>query len=247
MFMNRLRLLDGPAILRWDGRALHGATTSRGVVVEVPARFVSFRLEDLPPRDVKLQLFGVAYELFTAAGYQQIGMDHFAVNEDSLAVAAREHTLFRNFMGYTTHPAKDYIGVGVSSIGDIGGAFAQNTKKLNRYRDALDRGEPPIERGFERSKDDEIRRDVIQSLMCNFHLDIPAIERTYGIDFAAYFAESLRELDEGLVGHGFVTRSPRAIEVTEAGRLFVRNVCMAFDAYLKKQEGGEKPVFSRTV
>ncbi|MEK7348681.1 MAG: oxygen-independent coproporphyrinogen III oxidase [Candidatus Eisenbacteria bacterium] len=223
------------------------AIYSYAFVPWIKAHQKAIRLEDLPPRDVKLQLFGVAYELFTAAGYQQIGMDHFAVKEDSLAVAAREHTLFRNFMGYTTHPAKDYIGVGVSSIGDIGGAFAQNTKKLNRYRDALDRGEPPIERGFERSKDDEIRRDVIQSLMCNFHLDIPAIERAYGIDFATYFAESLRELDEGLVGHGFVTRSPRAIEVTEAGRLFVRNVCMAFDAYLKKQEGGEKPVFSRTV
>lgn len=223
------------------------AIYSYAFVPWIKAHQKAIRLEDLPPRDVKLQLFGVAYELFMAAGYQQIGMDHFAVKEDSLAVAARERTLFRNFMGYTTHPAKDYIGVGVSSIGDIGGAFAQNTKKLNRYRDALDRGEPPIERGFERSQDDEIRRDVIQSLMCNFHLDIPAIERAYGIDFATYFADSLKELDEGLVGHGFVKRSPQAIEVTEVGRLFVRNACMAFDAYLKKQEGGEKPVFSRTV
>jgi oxygen-independent coproporphyrinogen III oxidase len=83
--------------------------------------------------------------------------------------------------------------------------------------------------------------------MCNFHLDIPRIERTYGIDFADYFAASIAELDAGLVAHGFVKRSPDAIEVTEAGRLLVRNVCMAFDAYLKKQEEGEKPVFSRTV
>ena len=223
------------------------AVYSYAFVPWIKAHQKAIRLEDLPSRDVKLQLFGIAYELFTGAGYQQIGMDHFALKEDSLAVAAREHTLFRNFMGYTTHPAKDYIGVGVSSIGDIGGAFAQNTKKLNRYRDALDRGEPPIERGFERSKDDEIRRDVIQSLMCNFHLDIPRVEKAYGIDFAAYFAESLRELDEGPVAHGFVTRTPAAIEVTESGRLFVRNVCMAFDAYLKKQEEGDKPVFSRTV
>jgi oxygen-independent coproporphyrinogen-3 oxidase len=223
------------------------AVYSYAFVPWIKAHQKAIRLEDLPSRDVKLQLFGAAYELFTGAGYQQIGMDHFAVKEDSLAVAAREHTLFRNFMGYTTHPAKDYIGVGVSSIGDIGGAFAQNTKKLNRYRDALDRGEPPIERGFERSKDDEIRRDVIQSLMCNFHLDVPRIEATYGITFPAYFAESLRELDEGPVAHGFVTRTPKTIEVTEAGRLFVRNVCMAFDGYLKKQEEGEKPVFSRTV
>jgi oxygen-independent coproporphyrinogen-3 oxidase len=223
------------------------AVYSYAFVPWIKAHQKAIRLEDLPPRDVKLQLFGVAYELLTGAGYQQIGMDHFAVKEDSLAVAAREHTLFRNFMGYTTHPAKEYVGVGVSSIGDIGGAFAQNTKKLNRYKDALDRGEPPIERGFERSKDDEIRRDVIQNLMCNFRLDVPAIERDYGVDFASYFADSLRELDEGPVAHGFVTRTPMAIEVTEAGRLFVRNVCMAFDAYLKKQEEGTKPVFSRTV
>jgi len=223
------------------------AVYSYAFVPWIKAHQKAIRLEDLPSRDVKLELFGIAHELFTGAGYQQIGMDHFAVKEDSLAVAAREHTLFRNFMGYTTHPAKDYIGVGVSSIGDIGGAFAQNTKKLNRYKDALDRGEPPIERGFERSQDDEIRRDVIQSLMCNFHLDIPRVEAAYGIRFATYFADSLRELDEGPVAHGFVTRSPGAIEVTESGRLFVRNVCMAFDAYLKKQEEGEKPVFSRTV
>jgi oxygen-independent coproporphyrinogen-3 oxidase len=223
------------------------AVYSYAFVPWIKAHQKAIRLEDLPARDVKLQLFGVAYELFTGAGYQQIGMDHFAVKEDSLAVAARDHTLFRNFMGYTTHPARDYLGVGVSSIGDIGGAFAQNTKKLNRYRDALDRGLPPIERGFERNQDDEIRRDVIQSLMCNFFLDIPAIEKAYGIDFAGYFAASLRELDEGPVAHGFVKRSPQAIEVTDAGRLFVRNVCMAFDAYLKRAEEGDKQVFSRTV
>ncbi len=195
---------------------------------------------------MKLELFGIAHELFTGAGYQQIGMDHFALESDSLARAAREHTLHRNFMGYTTHPAKDSVGFGVSAIGDLGGAFAQNTKKLNRYRDALGAGRPPIERGFARSKDDEIRRDVIQSLMCNFFLDVRAIERSHGIDFASYFAESLRDLDQGPATNGFVTRSASAIEVTERGRLFVRNVCMAFDAYLKRHEG-EKQVFSRTV
>ena len=203
-------------------------------------------VEELPPREVKLQLFGIAHELFTGAGYQQIGMDHFALATDSLARAARERTLFRNFMGYTTHPARDYIGFGVSSIGDLGGAFAQNTKKLSRYKEMLKEGLPPIERGFERSRDDEIRRDVIQSLMCNFYLDVRDIERRYGIAFAAYFADSLRELDEGPVVHGFVRRRDDAIEVTEAGRLFIRNVCMAFDAYLRGRQG-EKPTFSRTV
>jgi len=173
-------------------------------------------------------------------------MDHFALQSDSLARAAREHTLHRNFMGYTTHPARDSVGFGVSAIGDLGGAFAQNTKKLNRYKDALNEGLPPIERGFERSRDDEIRRDVIQSLMCNFYLNIPAMERTYGIDFAGYFKDALRELDEGPARNGFLTRTSRAIEVTPRGRLFVRNICMAFDRYLKAHEG-ETQVFSRTV
>jgi oxygen-independent coproporphyrinogen-3 oxidase len=222
------------------------ACYSYAFVPWIKAHQKAIRLEDLPAREVKLELFGIAYELFTAAGYRQIGMDHFALETDSLAIAAKERTLFRNFMGYTTHPAKDSVGFGVSSIGDLGGAFAQNTKKLNRYKDALDRGLPPIERGFERSRDDEIRRDVIQSLMCNFHLDIRAIERTYGIEFATYFADSLRGLDAGPGANGFVVRTPDAIDVTEAGQLFVRNVCMEFDAYLPKREG-EKPIFSRTV
>ena len=222
------------------------AVYSYAFVPWIKAHQKAIHLEDLPPREVKLELFGIAHELFTGAGYQQIGMDHFALESDSLARAARERTLYRNFMGYTTHPAKDSVGFGVSAIGDLGGAFAQNTKKLNRYRDALDAGRPPIERGFERSKDDEIRRDVIQSLMCNFYLDIRAVERAHGIDFESYFAEALRDLDEGPATNGFVSRSASAIEVTERGRLFVRNICMAFDAYLKKHEG-EKQIFSRTV
>lgn len=222
------------------------AVYSYAFVPWIKAHQNAIHLEDLPAREVKLELFGIAHELFTADGYQQIGMDHFALENDPLARAARDRTLYRNFMGYTTHPARDSVGFGVSAIGDLGGAFAQNTKKLNRYRDALDAGLPPIERGFERSKDDEIRRDVIQSLMCNFFLDIRAIERAHGIDFAAYFAESLQELDSGPVRNGFLTRTPETIEVTQQGRLFVRNICMAFDAYLKRHEG-EKRLFSRTV
>jgi len=222
------------------------AVYSYAFVPWIKAHQKAIRLEDLPAREVKLELFGIAHELFTGAGYQQIGMDHFALQTDSLARAARERTLYRNFMGYTTHPAKDFVGFGVSAIGDLGGAFAQNTKKLNRYKEALDRGRPPIERGFERSRDDEIRRDVIQSLICNFFLDIRAIERAHRIDFASYFADPLRELDQGPGSNGFLTRTPEAIEVTPQGRLFVRNICMAFDAYLKRHEG-EKQVFSRTV
>jgi len=201
--------------------------------------------EHLPPREVKLELFGIAYERFIAAGYVQIGMDHFALPSDSLARAAASRTLRRNFMGYTTHAADDSIGFGVSAIGEVGGAFAQNTKKLTRYAELLEAGLPPVERGFERSADDRLRRDVIESLMCNFALDIRHIEARHGIDFASTFADALAELDAGPVQHGFVVRDPEQIRVTEEGRLFVRNVCMAFDAYLEKHAGAQR--FSRTV
>ena len=222
------------------------AVYSYAFVPWIKAHQKQIHLEDLPPREVKLALFGIAFELFTAAGYVQIGMDHFALPSDSLARAARERTLHRNFMGYTTHPADDSIGFGVSAIGELGGAFAQNTKKLTRYEEAVKRGVPPVERGFERSRDDIIRRDVILSLMCNFHLDVRALERRHGIDFADYFADALAELEAGPVAHGFVRLTPDAVEVTDEGRLFVRNVCMTFDAYLKRHEGETKR-FSRTV
>jgi oxygen-independent coproporphyrinogen III oxidase len=222
------------------------AVYSYAFVPWIKAHQKQIHLEDLPPREVKLELFGIAHELFTAAGYVQIGMDHFALPTDSLARAARDRTLHRNFMGYTTNPAPDSIGFGVSAIGEVGGAFAQNTKRLNRYEQALSEGVPPVERGFERSRDDVIRRDVIQSLMCNFHLDVRAIERAHGIDFASYFADALRELDDGPGAHGFVRRDADAIRVTDDGRLFVRNVCMTFDAYLARHDGDTQR-FSRTV
>ncbi|TVR87364.1 MAG: oxygen-independent coproporphyrinogen III oxidase [Trueperaceae bacterium] len=229
-----------------DMRPDRVAVYSYAFVPWIKAHQKQIHLEDLPPREVKLELFGIAYEGFVAAGYEQIGMDHFALPSDALAQAARDRTLHRNFMGYTTNPAEDSIGFGVSAIGEIGGAFAQNTKKLTRYEDAVMAGVPPVERGFERSRDDTVRRDVIQSLMCNFHLDVRAIERRHQVVFRDYFADALAELEAGPVGHGFVRVTPDAIDVTQEGRLFVRNVCMAFDAYLKRHEG-ETQRFSRTV
>jgi len=203
------------------------------------------RPEDLPEAEVKLQLFGTAMEEFLSDGYEQIGMDHFALPEDELAVAARNRTLHRNFMGYTVKPATDMIGLGVSSIGDLRGAYAQNTKKLSAYQRAIEGGTLPIERGVELSTDDLIRRDVITRLMCNFHLDRRAIERRWNIDFAEYFSAELPALAEP-VDHGFVTMTDDTIEVVGAGRLFIRNVCMIFVAYLAAKTGS-RPMFSRTV
>jgi oxygen-independent coproporphyrinogen-3 oxidase len=204
------------------------------------------RPEDLPSRERKIELFLEAMERFLAAGYRQIGMDHFALAEDELARAAEERRLHRNFMGYTTRPAADMVGCGVSAIGRVGAAFAQNTKKLNVYYAALEAGRFPIERGYLLDADDQLRAHVIAELMCNFHLERAAIEARFGIDFDRYFAPELAELQAGPVAHGFLEVSPRGLLVTPRGRLFVRNVCMVFDRYLRARTA-DKPVFSRTI
>jgi oxygen-independent coproporphyrinogen-3 oxidase len=203
--------------------------------------------EELPNRDLKFALFGAAVETFLDAGYQPIGMDHFALPDDDLAVAARERRLHRNFMGYTTRPAPDMLGVGVSAIGDVNGAFAQNEKKLLRYYAALDAGRFPIERGYLLSLDDLIRRYVITQLMCNFAVSRAAVRERYGVDFDTYFASELEQItsDGGPVGDGFAAVDAAGLVVTDDGRLFVRNICMTFDRYLPSHQG--KPVFSRTV
>jgi oxygen-independent coproporphyrinogen-3 oxidase len=202
---------------------------------------------ELPDANLKLDLFCSAIAAFTAAGYQQIGMDHFALPDDELAVAARERRLHRNFMGYTTRPARDMVGVGVSAIGDVAGAFAQNVKKLPRYYDAIDAGRFPIERGYLLSADDAIRRHVIAGLMCNFHLDPADVRRRFGLDFGAYFARELEDLSalDGPVADGFLRIDTEGLTVTPEGRLFVRTICMAFDRYLPSHAG--RSVFSRTV
>jgi len=201
--------------------------------------------EDLPSAEEKFSLFGTAIKSFIRGGYRMIGMDHFALPEDEMAVAAENRTLHRNFMGYTVMPATGMIGLGVSSIGDLEGAYVQNTKKLSRYKKAIDEGVLPVEKGYLLSADDVIRRDVITRLMCNFYLDVQGVEERHGIDFAEYFADELTALEEP-TGHGFVTMTPAAIEVIGAGRLFIRNVCMIFDVHTRVKRG-ERPMFSRTV
>lgn len=204
------------------------------------------RPEDLPAPELKLQLFLEARRLFLSAGYMQIGMDHFALAEDELARAAAAGRLHRNFMGYTTRPAPDMVGAGVSAIAEVRGAFAQNTKKLSAYYQALDAGRFPIERGFRLDGDDLLRRHVIQELMCNFRVEPPAVAQRFGVDFARYFESELAELRGELTADGLVSVSDDAIEVTPAGRLLVRNVCMCFDRHLRARSA-ERPVFSRTV
>jgi oxygen-independent coproporphyrinogen-3 oxidase len=202
--------------------------------------------KDLPSPELKIELFAEAMHRFLDAGYSQIGMDHFALPEDELAIASAERTLHRNFMGYTVRPAPDMVGAGVSAIGDVSGAFAQNVKKLSGYYEALDVGRFPVERGYLLDDDDKLRRYVITQLMCNFRVERVDVEKRFGVDFDSYFGAELEELEAGPVAHGFLELLPHGLEVTPRGHLFIRNVCMTFDRYLRAKTQ-DKPVFSRTV
>jgi oxygen-independent coproporphyrinogen-3 oxidase len=203
---------------------------------------------ELPDAELKFDLFGAAIDRLLAGGYIAIGMDHFALPGDELAFATSERRLHRNFMGYTTRPATDMIGAGVSAIGDVRGAFSQNHKKLPAYYEAIDEGRFPVERGYALSADDALRRYVITELMCNFHVDCQAVNARFGVLFSDYFGPELAALTgpDGPAADGFLTLSDESIDVTSAGRLFVRNICMAFDKYLPAHQSG-RPVFSRTI
>lgn len=207
----------------------------------------AIQLSELPTPVQKIELIGAAIEQFLAAGYVAIGMDHFALPDDDLAVAARERRLHRNFMGYTTKPAADVVGLGISSIGDLRGAFAQNVKKLPPYYEAIDAGRFPIEKGYALSTDDMARRYVISELMCNFHVDRAAVESRFGLEFDSYFGRELAALSSaaGPVADGLLEISAEALTVKPRGRLFVRTIAMHFDKYLPAHSG--QTVFSRTV
>jgi oxygen-independent coproporphyrinogen III oxidase len=203
-------------------------------------------MADLPGPEAKLELFVEALRRFVAAGYRQIGMDHFALPDDELAKASEAGRLHRNFMGYTTRPAPDMVGVGVSSIGDVSGAFAQNVKPLAAYYDALDAGRFPIERGHRLDRDDHVRRFVITELMCNFRVRQADLCERFGVAFPLYFALEIDELLRGPVADGFLRITSDGLEVTANGRLFVRNIAMHFDRYLRHTTSAA-PAFSKTI
>jgi oxygen-independent coproporphyrinogen-3 oxidase len=203
----------------------------------------------LPGPPLKIALLARAQATFGAAGYRQIGMDHFALPDDELGRALEAGTLHRNFMGYTVQSARDMVSLGVSAIGDVQGLFVQNTKKLTMYADAVAAGRFPIERGYALDADDELRRYVITTLMCNGRLAVRDVEARFGIAFDEYFSSELAALAEpgGPQADGLVEVGQEAIVVTPVGRMFVRNVCMIFDRYLSSHTKGPRPVFSRTV
>ena len=201
----------------------------------------------LPDPDTKLALLQAAVEQLTAAGYVYIGMDHFALPDDELAVAQARGGLHRNFMGYTTHADSDLVGLGVSAISHIGNSFSQNPRDLPSWEIALDEGRLPVFRGMRMDEDDEIRADLVQSLMCQGEVRVRAFQERHGIGFAEYFADDLQRLwplaDDGLVDVG-----PEAIRATPRGRLLLRNIAMCFDRYLDRESVIDaRPRFSRAI
>lgn len=196
----------------------------------------------LPSASERLELFGLAYEMFLAAGYRHVGMDHFALPEDELIQALSERSLTRNFMGYTTKRGLDLVGLGASSISAVNHTFAQNEKDVDAYMERA--GTPLWVKGLVLTPEDCLRGEVILELMCNFFLDLAMVEHKYGIDFGRHFAPELAQL-AAMEADGLVRVQPGQIEVTQLGRFFIRNICMPFDEYLKLDQPAAK--YSKTI
>jgi len=197
-----------------------------------------------PPSE-RLKILKDTIDTFTSNGYKMVGMDHFAKPEDELFKAIEKGELHRNFQGYTTKGGADLIGIGVTSIGNGVDYYAQNFKDLKTYENAIDAGKLPVFKGYSLSKDDQIRQFVIMELMSNFSLQIPRVEKEFGIDFKEYFKDDIPLLDEFIEAE-LVTITDKKIEVNQTGTMLIRNIVMPFDAYLKKVPENKRR-FSKTV
>jgi len=214
--------------LRPDRIALYG-------YAHLPERFKPQRRiseYELPVAKDKITMLSNALTAFIKAGYVYVGMDHFALPEDDLAVAKRQGRLHRNFQGYSTQPDCDLISLGVSAIGRVGATYSQNAKTIEEYYDYLSQGRFPIVRGLALSRDDLVRRAVIMAIMCQGELQYESIELAYMIDFKTYFASELELLKEQEV-IGMVELNDNGLQVTDTGWFFVRAIAMLFDRYLQ--------------
>ncbi len=200
----------------------------------------------LPEGREKFRIMRAGLEGFFGAGYVYIGMDHFALPGDELAIAQQNRTLHRNFQGYTTKAGADLYGMGVSAISSIGAAYAQNRRELPAYQTAIAERGTAVMRGYRLSKDDEIRREVIGRLLCHTVIPKSEIEREFSISFDEYFEDELERLGEART-EGLVALAAEEIRVTPLGRIFIRNVAMTFDRYLREQQMDQKPLFSKTL
>lgn len=222
--------LDRVIAMRPDRLAVYG-------YAHLPRMFKAqrqIREEELPNANERLSLLQLAIAKLGQAGYDYIGMDHFALPGDSLARAKQNGTLRRSFQGYTTHADRDLVGFGVSAIGQVGGLYVQNLKALHDYQAAVAGGALPSNRGRIMTRDDRIRKDVIDAIMCHGFIDIPAVEARNDIVFDAYFAEERQHL-LALQADGLVELGGARITLTSIGKLLMRTVAMAFDDYINVQ------------
>ena len=221
------RTLDTVIAARPDRLAIYG-------YAHLPELFKAQRqiaAAELPDAPLRLALLQLAIERLGAAGYDYIGMDHFALPGDELARAQRHGGLHRNFMGYTTHADTDLVGFGASAISRVGDSYWQSFRDIVDWEAAVDAGHLPLWRGLTLQPDDRIREDVIQQLMCQGEIDIGVVEERHRIDFDSYFEGALPKL-AALQDDGLLERHPDKWVATPCGRLLLRLVAMCFDAYL---------------
>ena len=201
--------------------------------------------DELPAGEDKLIIFNQSIQQLTNAGYVYIGMDHFAKADDPMNAAQKNGQLHRNFQGYSTHAQCDMVAMGVSSISEVNNVYSQNVKTLDEYYAAIETGKLPIQKGITLTDDDMLRKHIIEQLMCNFKLDYTAIEQQFNIDFKTYFSNELSSL-QSMHNDGLLEIKENGITINLLGRLLIRNVCMIFDAYLKKaQKDGQR--FSKVI
>jgi oxygen-independent coproporphyrinogen III oxidase len=213
----------------------------------LPERFKPQRrihAAELPSGGAKVAMLSRSLDAFTEAGYVYIGMDHFALPEDALAVAKRQGRLHRNFQGYSTQADCDLIALGVSSIGRVGATYSQNAKTMEEYCDLLDQGHLPVVRGLALSRDDLVRRAVIMAIMCQGHLQFESINLAWLVDFKTYFAAELQQL-QAMQDQGLVQVSDSGIQVSAMGWFFVRGVAMVFDRYVQADRNRSR--FSKII
>ncbi|MDF1763433.1 MAG: oxygen-independent coproporphyrinogen III oxidase [Oleibacter sp.] len=202
----------------------------------MPDKIASQRLIEtsaLPSASAKIELFLLAHRELDAAGYVYLGMDHFALPTDPLAIAFRNNTMQRNFQGYSTHAGCDLVGMGVSAISHVNGCYSQNSTSIKAYSESISHNRLPVARGFSLTHDDMIRADVIQRLMCQGSIHPVEISRTYDIIFEQYFYSEL-DILKGFVSDGILTVQDNGWQVTDIGRYFLRSIAMVFDASLPK-------------
>ena len=234
------RTLHSVLALRPDRLAMYG-------YAHLPARFKPQRhiaIETLPMGADKTRMLAMALQMLQDAGYVYIGMDHFALPEDGLAVAKRQGRLHRNFQGYSTRPDGDLIALGVSAIGSMGTSYVQNARSLDEYSDLLNQGRLPVVKGLSLTRDDLARRSIIMALMCQGRVELADIEQSHLLEFQHYFARELLQLQD-FVNQGMVKLDAHVIEVTAAGWYVVRAIAMVFDKYA--QADGQRAHFSKIL